>query len=800
MFKLNLKIALRNIWKYKFTNAIKLFGLVIGLSTAILLISYVMYELSYDRENVNADRVYRIHSIYKPENTESATTKSGFAKLLMHEIPEIEAVSGLRANSTEVKIGENLFPVDFNEGDLSYFDIFGIKVVQGNKKALEQPNTVVISETLARTLFPNGKVIGQLIKTKNPIPRQIVGIMQDLPEASHFKGNVFMKAVEAVPFNWNGHSAFEYILLKKGVSIAAVENKVELLRKKHGIPDYYGFKFMPVTKIHLFSHTDGELSANSDIKYIYIFCTIAFFILFIALINFINLSVAASLKRGKEIGLKKVMGASVAQLRLQFLSESYIYFFVASFIAIVVSYDLVPLLGDKLGISISLAAIMNVKTILVITGLIIFSGFVAGFYPAVILSRLMPVKTLKGNASVPTNVFSLKKSLVVVQFAASAFLIVCTLVIYSQLNFISTKKLGFDKEHVLIGESKEGGQNYEERYESFKNDLLKQKGIEAISLSSLDLGARFGGMSKWDDEKDSTKVYQIDVINSDLDFFKTLNIELVKGRMFSNKYGTDLVEAPFFKAEGQTTEDFERSQLLTPIILNETAVKEFNLKDELNATINLPGLKGTLIGVVKDFNGMSLHAKVTPIVMRLSPNKKSGFTYIKIKTPDLENVKSTIQSVWRKYFTTPVPEFNFLEDRLAKLYAEEMRLGKLFISFAIIAIILCCVGLFGMVYFDLEQRTKEIAVRKILGASIKDLLTLLNSSFVKIIVVANILIWPFAYYLIKEWLNGFYYRIELTYTPFLFALLICLILTILTVSIQAIKTVKKSPVDALKYE
>ena len=801
MFKLNLKIALRNIWKYKFTNTIKLFGLVIGLSTVIILISYVMYELSYDRQNPNADRVYRIHLIDKSENTESNGVPQGFAKVLMSDIPEIEQASGLSTNPTEVNVGENKFPVEFNRADLSYFDIFGIELLQGNKKSLDQPNTIAISQTLAKTLFPNGKAIGQFITTKNPTPRQIVAVMQNLPETSHFKGDVFMKAEKVEPSTFKAfNSSNEYILLKKGTTIATVERKLTLLKKKYEISDDIALKFMPVTKIHLYSHTDRELGTNSDIKYIYIFCTIAFFILFIALINFVNLTVAASLKRGKEIGIKKVMGASVKQLRIQFLSESYIYFIVAAFLAMMISYDLVPLLGDKLGISIKLSALFNLKAILMISALILVSGFVAGFYPAIILSRLMPVKTLKGNGSSPTGALSLKKSLIVIQFAASAFLIVCTLVIYSQLSFISDKKLGFDKDHVLIGESKSYWQDYGDKYQSFKNDLLKYKGVEGISLSSFNLGASFGGMAKWTDEKDSTKVVQTDFIYSDLDFIKTLNIELIKGRVFSNKYGIDIAKVGHFPAQGQSEEDFARSQLAIPIILNETALKEFKLEGQLNKSVNLPGLKGTLVGIVKDFNGMSLHTKVTPLVLRADPEKKSGFTYIKINTPDVENVKAGIQKVWRKYFTEPSPEFKFLEEHLEKLYVEEMRLGKLFISFAIIAIILCCIGLFGMVYFDLEQRTKEIAVRKILGASVKDLLAMLNSSFVKVICIANIMIWPFAYYLIKEWLNGFYYRIELTYQPFLFSLIICLILTILTVSIQALKTVKKSPVDALKYE
>ncbi len=802
MFKLNLKIALRNIWKYKFTNTIKLFGLVVGLSTVIVLISYVMYELSYDRENPNADRVYRIHLIDKEGNTESSSSPLGFAEVLMNNIPEIEYASRLGTNPFEIIVGRNAFPVEVNMANLSYFDIFGIKIVQGNKSALSIPNTIAISEKLAKILFPNKSAIGQFINFKYPTQQQIVAVMQDLPEASHFKGNLFVNVKVEEAFTWKGYRlSSEYILLKKGASIETVEQKLKSLSKQYQVPEDSQVKFMPVTKIHLYSHTNTELAANSDIKYIYIFCIIAFFILFIALINFINLTVAASLKRGKEIGIKKVMGASVKQLRIQFLSESYIYFVVATFLAMIISYDLVPMFSDKLGIDIDLTTIFNVRSMLAVSALIILAGFLAGFYPAIILSRLMPVKTLKGNVNTSTRSFSLKKSLIVIQFAVSAFLIVCTLVIYSQLNFISTKKLGFDKDHVLMAESKTGfWQGYDDKYESFKNDLLKYKGIESISLSTFNLGEKYREVSEWTDKKDPTKTVKTAVIFSDFDFIKTLNLELVKGRMFSNQYGVDRAKYPYSPEKGQSKEAHERSQLSRPIILNETAEKELKLVGPLNKTLNLPGLKGTIIGVVKDFNGMSLHSKVMPMALYVEANTNAGHTYIKIDPLEIKSVKRAIETVWRKYFTIPAPEFSFLDDHLEKLYLEEMRLGRVFISFAGIAIILCCIGLFGMVYFELEQRTKEIAVRKILGASVNDLLALLNSSFVKIIMIANIIIWPFAYYLIKEWLNGFYYRIELTYQPFLFGLLICLILTILTVSIQAIKTLKKSPVDALKYE
>ncbi|HTM98585.1 MAG TPA: FtsX-like permease family protein, partial [Pedobacter sp.] len=772
MFKLNLKIALRNIWNHKLTTSIKLTGLIVGLSTVVLLVAYVMFELSYDQHNVNVNEIYRLHSINSKDQKEEINLPSGLADMLRDEFPEVSRVTMLQSNEVQFKVGEHFFNQYLLRTENAFFEMFTAPIIVGDaKKALKEPNTLLISESFAKTAFPKGNAIGQRINLTNYRQvYEIVGIIKDLPTTAHFRADLITKE-GSQKLNWKAYGPVpQYIQLKKGVSAAAFERKLQRVYKKYNFPETIKITLMPLSKIHLYSHTANEIQANSDIKYIYIFSTVAFFILLIAIVNFINLTIAASIKRGKEIGVKKVMGASPRQLRVQFLSESYLYFILAALLVLILTHDLIPFLGTKLGIDVSLAGMVNFKTALISLAIIIVAGFVAGLYPAIILSKLMPVKILKGYTGHTSGKFGFKKVLMVFQFSISAFLIVCTLAIYAQLNFIRDKNLGFDKEQVLVSSHYN---DFGVNYASFKEELEHQPGVKSISLSGFNPGKSNGGVS-WKNDKDTTS-YKADFIGADLNFLHTLNIKVIMGRAFSSKFGADLID--YDKYWDLPEDEFDKIAAQRPMLLNEAAVKLLNLTHPIDTILSTGGLQGKVIGVVNDFNGMSLHQKVAPLAIKLVLSRTAGHLYIKLNPGSLSSTKARIEQLWKKYFSEVPPDLQFLDARIEQLYQSEMRLGSIFITFAGIAIFLCCIGLFGMVFFEVEQRTKEIAVRKILGASIKDLLGLLNSSFVKVVIVANLLIWPAAYYLIKEWLNGFYYRTELSYLPFAIALGICLVLT-----------------------
>jgi putative ABC transport system permease protein len=797
MFKLNLKIALRNIWKDKLTTSIKLIGLIIGLSTVVLLLAYVLFELSYDKQNLNANQLFRINSFNVRNQKETLSLPSGLAKMLQDELPEVKQVTQLRTNEVQLKIGENFYKQELLTTENSFFSMFTMPLLIGDAKTvLKEPNTIVISNKFAQTAFPKGDFLGKSIVLRNyPNPFKVIGVMADIPKASHFHADLVVKSNYKDKLDWRGYSGVpQYLQIKEGTTATAIEKKFKSLYKKYDFPEDVVLKLMPITKIHLYSHTTEELEANSDIKYVYIFSIVAFFILLIAIVNFINLTVAASLKRGKEIGVKKVLGASIGQLRLQFLSESYLYFLFATFLVLLFTHDLIPIIGSKLGIELSLSAMLNAKTALFAFGVIIVAGFVAGLYPAVILSKLMPVKILKGYIGHTKSGFGFKKILMVFQFSVSAFLIIATLIIYAQLHFIRNKNLGFDKDQVLVSSFNMFGKNFK----SFKEELMQQRDIKTISLSSFNPGKSFGSSSSWTNDNDTT-TFEFDFVHGDFDFIKTLNIHVSRGRAFSIDQPSDVLD--YNKAAENIP--YPESKKITdkvPIMLNEAAVSYLKLKNPIDTILSYGGLQGKVIGVVSNFNGMSLHNKVKPLAFQLEHQTQFGYLYIKANSKDMASTKATVERAWKKYFPDISPDIQFMDEHLQALYIAEMRMGSTFVSFAGIAVFLCCIGLFGMVYFDLQQRTKEIAIRKILGASLKDLLALLNNGFVKVVIISNIIVWPVAYYLFRQWLNGFYYRIELPYAPFFVAMLMCLLLTVLTVSLQAIKSLRKSPVDALKYE
>jgi putative ABC transport system permease protein len=797
MFKLNLKIALRTIWKHKLTTSIKLTGLIVGLCTVVVLVAYVMYELSYDKAYVNAHQLYRIQAVNTEKDRETINLPSGLGDMLVEELPEISMALQMRQNDGQVKVGNEFYNERILVTEPSFFKMFTPDFIVGNpNKALIDDNSIVISSTFAKKSFPKGDALNKTLQFQgDDKPSLIVGIIKDLPKAAHFNADIIRKTQVKQKLNWSSYSSMpQYIQIKQGSTLTNIEAKIKSLYKKYDFPRDIRIKLLPITKIHLYSHATDEFTANSDIKYVYIFSVVAILILLIAIVNFVNLTIAASLKRAKEIGLKKVMGASIGQLRLQFLSESYLYFIISTLIVLILAHDLIPILGNKIGISISLKEMVSVKVVFVAIAIIITSGFVAGLYPAIILSRLMPVKTLKGYTSHENGKIGLKKFLMVFQFSISAFLIVCTLIINTQLNFIRHKNLGFDTDKVLVSSFN----FFRNGYSAFKEEMLKNPSIKSISMASFSPGLHYGSSSSWSNDKDTIR-YELDFIHADLNFISTLNIPVVKGRAFSAKFASDILN--YDKAgENLSADAYKKLMAQVPIVLNEAAVKILNLKNPIDTVVSYGGLQGKIIGVVKDFNGMSLHNQVKPLAIRYEPTSNYGYMYIKIKGDDLIETKNEIYRVWKKTLPNDAPDFEFIDQHLQKLYQAEIRLGSIFVTFSAIAIFLCMIGLFGMVYFDLQQRTKEIAVRKILGASIKDLLRLLNRSFVKVVLISNLIIWPLAYYLTKEWLATFYYSTSISYQPFVIALITCLILTISTVSLQAIKLLRKSPVDALKYE
>ncbi|RZJ81291.1 MAG: ABC transporter permease [Flavobacterium sp.] len=797
MFKLNLKIALRNIWKHKLTTSIKLIGLVVGLSTVVVLVSYVIYEMSYDTAFKNSTQLYRIQAVDQINGKERIGLPSGLGAMLKNELPEITEECQVNQMDANMKVGDGFYNEVILEADSSFISMFSPVLLEGNRaNPLSSENEILISESFAKKAFHNKGAINQILQFQGYEGASlIVGVFKDFPSASHLQPVVIRKSQFKNVLNWGSYtSRVQYVRLKNTDNPDQLQTKIAALYKKYKFPKEISLKLLPISKIHLYSHASDEISVNSDIKYIYIFSIVALLILAIAIINFVNLTVAASLKRAKEIGVKKVMGASRTQLATQFLCESYIYFVISALLVLVLAHDFIPVLGKKLNIDISLNEIISSNTVLISIFVVLIAGFIAGLYPALILSKLNPVKTLKGSVANPSQKYNLKRGLIVFQFGASAFLIICTFVINGQINFIREKKLGFDTDQILVSSFNffrdgDGG---------FRKDLQKIPGVKSLTMSTFSPGSHYGSASSWTNGKDTTR-YEFDFIHADLNFINTLKIPVLKGRAFSAKYGTDVVS--YKEAyEKLSQENFKKLLAETPIMLNEAAVKSLQLKNPVDTLLNYDGLQGRVIGVVRDFNGMSLHNQVKPLVIKCESKMNYGYMFIKIDGNNLVKIRADIDKLWRERLPNEAPTFQFVDQQIQKLYLAEIRLGMIFSSFAAIAIFLCLIGLFGMIYFELEQKTKEIAVRKILGATLKDLLTMLNGSFAKLVLLANLIIWPLAYMSTKKWLATFSYSADYSYLPFVYALLVSLLLTVLIVSLQSIRILKKSPVKALKYE
>lgn len=626
MFKLNLKIALRNIWRHKLTTSIKLIGLVVGLCTVVVLVSYVIYETSYDMKFKNAAHLYRIQAVDQINGKERIGLPSGLGEMLKNELPEIAEETQINQMEAHMKVGSGFYHETIVEADPSFIDMFTPTLLVGNdKNLLKGDNEILVSESFAKKVFPSSNAVNQTLQFQGYEGASIiVGIFKDFPSASHLQPKVIRKSQFKNKLNWQSYSTrVQYVQLKNNSDVDQINAKIESLSKKYKFPKEISIALVPISKIHLHSHASDEVSINSDIKYIYIFSVVAVLILVIAIINFVNLTIAASLKRGKEIGIKKVMGASKAQLTLQFLCESYFYFLIATLFVLILAHDFIPLLGNKLAINISLDDILSAKTILISIMVMLIAGFIAGFYPALILSKLAPAKTLKGARTTIGEKYGTKRFLIAFQFAISAFLIICTLIINSQLKFVSQKKLGFDTDHILVSSF-----NFFRNGDGdFRKDVQKIPGVMAMSMSTFSPGEHFGSASSWTNDNDTTR-YEFDFIHADLNFINTLKISLLEGRNFSEKYGSDVVN--YSRASKTLSEqDFRKLMAETPIILNQAAAKSLNLKNPVDSLLKFDGLQGRVIGVVEDFNGMSLHNQVKPVVIKCESAMNYGYSTLR---------------------------------------------------------------------------------------------------------------------------------------------------------------------------
>ena len=807
MFRNYLKIAIRNLWKNKGFSAINIMGLAIGIATCLLISLYVLHELSYDRYHEKQDRIYRVNTDLKFGGAEQkfAVSPDPLAFTMVDLYPEVENAVRFRGyGSSVVKKGDrNIKEERIISVDSTLFEVFSLPMIAGNSKtALVAPQSVVITEKIAIKYFNRTDVVGESLRFDNSTDYKITGVIRDMPENSHFNFDFFVSlsgSEESRRGMWLSFNFNTYLLLKKGTNSETVEARFADIFKKFMWPqakevlniqeddfyksgNYIRMSLMPVTDIHLRSDRIAELAPNSDIQMVYIFTIIAVLILLIACVNFMNLSTARSANRAKEVGVRKVLGSQRLNLINQFLTESVMMSLTSFFIAMLLAFLLLPYFNQLAVKQLSLSPYQHPVLLPVLLGFAIVVGLLAGSYPAFYLSSFQPIEVLKGKLSRGFRSSYFRSGLVVLQFFISIGLIVATIVIYRQLNYIQSKKLGFNKEHVVTIHDTYVLNN---NIQTFKNEVLKQTGVVSGTISSyLPVPSGRNDNSFFPEgEILNEKAVSMQSWGVDHDYIPTLGMEIVKGRNFSKEFLTD--------SGG--------------VILNESAVRLFGYPDPIGKKITTYAdlttkalISYTVIGVVKNFHFESLRQNVGALCLILNPS--TGLTSFRINTTNPESTLRTIENIWKKMAPGESFTYTFMNEDFNNVYRAEQRVARIFISFAVFAIFIACLGLFGLATYAAEQRTKEIGIRKVLGATAGNVVTMLSKDFVKLVVIAALFAFPISWWAMHKWLEDFAYRINIGWWVFFVAGVIALLIALITVSFQAVKAAVTNPVKSLRTE
>jgi len=803
MIKNYLKIALRNIMKHKGISFINIVGLAIGISCSVLILLFVTNELSYDKFHKKADRIYRlaVRAFIGDTKINQTYSSSQTFRMLLEDFPEIEAgVKFLNLGRTPVIPDEKTFyESNFFAVDSTFYDVFSIPLIHGNPETvLKDPNTMVLSKNTSLKYFGDINVVGKVIKVDfssygGIVDFKITGVSENVPNNSHFHYDLLVSSASFPTFinntGWSANNFITYLLLQEGTSQEWFDEKLKEFTRKHmgeerfdewiAQGNYWEYFLQPITEIHLNSDLNGEFEANGNKTYVYIFSVISIIILLIACINFMNLSTAKSSLRAKEVGLRKVVGSNRNKLISQFLSEAVLLSFISLALGIIIVECLLPVYRNLIGRQLDIHYFDNFVVIPSLLALGLIVGVISGSYPAFFLSSFKPVSVLRGNTGSSKGSSLLRNILVIFQFAISIFLIIGTLVIYQQLKFFQNIKLGFNKEQVLVIRNPGALGN---NFTPFKEVLRNYSNVVGVSGSNTLPGRSFSNIGFGAEGVE--KSFTLNLCVCDYDFLKTLKLEMAQGRFFSREFSTDLHAA----------------------ILNEKAVKLLGWENPVGKKINnWSRNRGnfTVVGVIKDYHYESLHQEIRPQALFLSGGYYQNIeSYISVRL-NTENISETVKyvgSTWNDFAPGKPFEYSFLDEDYDNLYVNEKQTRKLFTIFSLFAIFIACLGLFGLASFSADQRTKEIGIRKVLGASVPRIVNILNKNFIKWVLIANLIAWPAAWFIMNSWLQNFAYRIKLSWWMFILAAVLALLIALITVSFQAVKAALKNPIDSLRYE
>lgn len=798
MIRNHLKIAWRSILKNKCIFGLNILGLVVGIASCLAILLFVKDELSYDTFNKKADQIVRVvfNAKINGEVMKEAVVMAPVAKAFKDEFPEVLDATRMTNLFNPKIVYKNTSYRDsrFAYVDPNFFQVFTLPIIKGNSKdPLARPNTVVITSAEAKKYFGNENPIGKILILEN-YDRQftVTAVMKEVPKNSHFHFDLFAstEGYEAAQgTSWVNSDFFTYLVLKKGTDIKKLETKIPAIIDKYmgpqikgdiGIP-YSEFKkdnqislnLQPLTDIHLRSDfsASSQLEQGGDIKYLYIFSAIALFMLLIACINFMNLATAAASKRAKEVGIRKILGAAKKQLISQFLMESVISVSIAMGLALVIFVVALPVFNQISGKELQLSYLMQPSIILALLGLMLFIIFSAGVYPAFFLSSFKPISALQNRFSGMGQNKNLRGGLVVFQFVVSAGLILATIVVSQQMRFIQNKNLGYDKDQLLVlRESYLLGQNEI----AFKNEILKvshvsQSGFVPAGESDTNMFGIFL------DDQYQRRMF---VYNVDEEYIPTMGMELAEGRNFSKEFGADS----------------------TKVIINQIAAEILGFgKNALGKTLSRDTDNGkqqmTVIGVVRDFHFRSLRQKIEPLIMLYNPY---GGLILRTKTADMSGLIASLETQWKQFGTKEAFTYSILDDDYNHTYLAERKMGTILRLFALLTILVACLGLFGLVTYTAEQRVKEIGIRKVLGSSVGQIVGLLSKDFLKLVGISFLIAFPLGFYLMNRWLRDFAYRIEIRWWMFVLAAGITLFIAFVTISFKSVRAAMANPVESLK--
>lgn len=794
MIKNFFKIAIRNLINQKGYSLINITGLAIGLAATLLILMWIQHELSYDRFYKDADQLYRVemNQFYGAEPYHVNVTPVPAAPVWKSRIPEIIEVC--RVNRLPRVLFERgdkrLFESSLTAADSTFFMMFDFKFIYGDPvTALAQPHSIVLTEELAKKYFGDENPIGQGITLEKQMEFLVTGVIEEIPDNTVLQFDAiiplrFLYEIGVAVDNWNNNSIISYVKLQKNFDPEAVGQKLTdvTLEYKSASAKTSPIKYMvnPLTRIHLHGYF-GYANPIGAMIYIYIFMGIAIFVLVIACINFVNLSTARSAKRGREIGVKKVSGALRTNMVVQFLLESVLQVFVALFFALVIVGLLIGVFNGITGKEFSVSDIFSPQFIVGFILIAVVAGLVAGIYPALFLSSFKPVSVLKGNSAGSSGSGKLRKTLVIIQFVLSIFLAVCGSVIYKQTTYMRNIDMGYNKENLVRIPILE---NVQSKYYSLKNELERNPLIESVSgtmITPTYIGSNSSGVN-WEG-KDPDQRALLGLNGVDYDFIETMQYTILRGRSFSEDYPADMVQ--------DTTGNF---------LINEETVKMMGVEDPIGMKFSFLGVNGTVVGVMKNFYFKPASEVIEPMAFFCAPLSRINEIIVRLSAGSQKEALAALEDTWQKIVPDYPLDYTFIEDEVERMYIAETRMGDLFKYFTILAVLIAALGLYGLSSYMAEQRTREVGIRKIMGSSIPEIVMLFSKEFAMLVLIAIVIGLPLAWLYLRDWIEGFPYRINIGILAFIMVGIGAMVLALLTVSYQSYRAALTNPAESIKAE